>query len=98
MPRPPTPTRFLARTFDDSAAPLFALSNKREFVFANRALGQWLGMDAEQLIGRRCDYASAGNDPLTAACCALCPPPEAFTGRVADGAISRLASETAPFE
>src|SRR3954470_15383874 len=98
MPRPPTPGRFLARTLENSPAPMFALSGKREIVFANRALAQWLGIELEQLIGRRCDYASGANDPLTAACCALCPPPEAFAGQVSDGAVSRLASEHATFE
>src|SRR4029078_8442286 len=67
--------------------------------FVNRALANWLGIDAQQLLNRRCDYhATAGDDPLQAACAALCPPPQAFTGQITDGFASRLAAADRPFE
>src|SRR5207253_2897459 len=59
----------------------------------------WLAIDGEQLLDQRCDYhAAAGDDPRQAACAALCPPPEAFTGQISDGCISRLATGALPFE
>src|SRR5439155_3812928 len=76
-----------------------ALDARRQIVFANRALAQWLAIDAEELLGRRCDYhAAAGDDPHQAACAALCPPPEAFTGQITDGFVSRLAAGAQPFD
>src|SRR5207248_11488040 len=99
MPRPPAPARLLLRTLEEASAPIFALDAQRQTIFANRALAQWLAIDAEQLLGRRCDYhAAAGDDPLSAACAALCPPPEAFNGQATDGFVSRLASGSLPFE
>src|SRR6476620_4580078 len=104
MPRPPAPARVLLRTLEEAHAPIFALDARRQIVFANRALADWLAIGAEQLLGRQCDYhAAAGGDPLQAACAALCPPPEAFTGQITDGFISRLAGShpangSLPFE
>ncbi len=93
MPRPPAPARLLLRTLEDARSPIFALDARRQIIFANRALADWLTIDADQFLGRRCDYrAAASDDPLEAVCAALCPPPEAFTGQVTDGFVSRLAS------
>jgi len=98
MPRPPAPGRLVARMLDEAAAPLFALNSRRQIIFANRALGEWLGIDQEQLLGRQCDYHAGGDDPLAAACAGLCPPPEAFAGQAVDGFVSRLAGGRQPFE
>jgi transcriptional regulator of acetoin/glycerol metabolism len=98
MPRSPSPGRTLLRSLEDSATPLAVLTAARQFVFANSALGQWLGIDAEQLLGRRSDYRAGGDDPLAAAAAALCPPPEAFAGHADRGFVSRLASGNLPFE
>src|SRR5262245_51741538 len=98
MPRPPAPGRLIARLLADAQAPVFALDAQRQIVFANRALAAWLGLEADQLIGQRCDYAAAADDPIRAACAALCPPPETFTGQIADGFASRLATADLPFE
>jgi transcriptional regulator with PAS, ATPase and Fis domain len=87
------------RTLEEAQSPILALDSRRQVIFANRALAAWLGIEADQLINRRCDYlAAAGDDPLQAACAALCPPPEAFTGQITDGFVSRLASGSLPFE
>src|SRR5262245_46775331 len=99
MPRPPAPIRLLLRTLEEAQSPIFALDATRQIIFANRALAEWLAIDAQQLLGRRCDYHAAANeDPLQAACAALCPPPEAFTGQITDGFASRLATADRPFE
>lgn len=84
---------------DQARSPIFALNSNRQIVFVNQALSDWLGLRPDQLLGQRCDYRSAGGeDPVAAACAALCPPPEAFTGHVVDGFISRLAVAEFPFE
>jgi DNA-binding NtrC family response regulator len=87
------------RLLEESPAPLVALNLQREIVLANRSLGQWLGIDCELLIGRRCDYQAVNaGDELAAICAALCPPPKAFAATTTDGAVSRLASADRPFE
>src|SRR5438105_12844138 len=98
MPRPPAPGRFVVRMLEDSASPIFALDAQRKIVFANRALGDWLGINSKELVGKLCSYAATVDDPVTAACAALCPPPEAFMGEASDGAVSRLASDKLSFE
>jgi transcriptional regulator with PAS, ATPase and Fis domain len=86
------------RMLQEAGVPVFALDAQRKIVFANAALGQWLGIDAEQLVGRRCDYTSGSEDPLAATCAALCPPPEALADQIVDGSISRLVNGQLPFE
>src|SRR5262245_51943117 len=98
MARSPASDRQLVRKLNDTAAPIYAVDSSRRIVFANRALGAWLGIDAQQLIGQRCDYRAGGDDTLSAMCAALCPPPEAFAGRVTDASVSRLATDERPFE
>src|SRR5262245_14366742 len=98
MPRPPAPGRRVVRMLDEATTPIYALDVRRQIVFANQALGQWLGINADQLLGKRCDYTSNGDDPLDAVCAALCPPPEAFAGQISDGAVSRLATDRLSFE
>jgi transcriptional regulator of acetoin/glycerol metabolism len=89
----------MARLLDEASAPVFALDARRQIIFANDALGQWLGIEAELLIGKQCDYRAAGGDnALAAACAALCPPPEAFTGQATDGSVSRLATADRRFD
>src|SRR5689334_3934404 len=98
MPRPLAPGRFVVRMLEEAALPIFALDGQRKIVFANRALGSWLGVDVDELVGRHCTYSATGDDPLAAACAALCPPPEAFTGEAINGAVSRLANGELKFE
>jgi transcriptional regulator of aromatic amino acid metabolism len=99
MPRPPGPARLVLRLLEEAQAPIFALDSSRQIIFANRALSEWVGLSADQLVSQRCDYHAGGCDaPVAAACAALCPPPEAFSGQVADGFISRLAAGPLAFE
>jgi transcriptional regulator with PAS, ATPase and Fis domain len=83
----------------EAAVPIFVIDHQRRIVFANGALGQWLGIDAQQLVGQMCRYqAAGGDDPLVAATAGICPPPEAFSGIAADGFISRMAGPQHSFE
>jgi DNA-binding NtrC family response regulator len=98
MPRPLSPGRTLLRSLEQSETPLVAINGARQIIFANKALGEWLGIDAEQLLGRRCDYRAGGDDLFAAAAAALCPPPEAFAGLAERGLVSRLAAGDRAFE
>jgi Sigma-54 interaction domain/Bacterial regulatory protein, Fis family len=98
MARSPASDRRLLSKLNDAAAPIYAVDSGRRIVFANRALGTWLGIEVQQLVGQRCDYRAASKEPITAVCAALCPPPEAFAGQITDASVSRLAAESRPFE
>src|SRR5262245_18974940 len=94
MPRLPSGGRLVARTLEEAASPAFALDSQRQIVFANQALAAWLGVDAAQLVGRRCNYdAAGGDDSLAAICAGLCPPPDAFSGKVTQAQLSRVAAD-----
>ena len=62
-----------------SSSPFYVLDDRRKIVYCNEACACWLGVDPQELIGRRCDYHSGdvSTDELAAA---LCPPPEVFRG------------------
>lgn len=72
----------LSRLLASAAQPVYALDAERTIVFANDACSTWTGLNADALLGRRCDfqsgYRSDGSaDPVHG----LCPPPEAFQGQ-----------------
>lgn len=95
MTRPRTLGSLLLHWLGAAAAPLYVVDERRTIVYANAALGTWLGVDVEALRGVRCDYhAPPTADPpdLTALAAALCPPPTALAGQRQTG---RLAVRTA---
>jgi transcriptional regulator of acetoin/glycerol metabolism len=99
MARPPSPVRSLVRLLEEAAMPLYALDDQRRVIFANAELGAWLGLEADSLVGLRCDYHAGGGEKASSDLgAALCPPPEAFTGECQDGEISRPAGENRPHE
>jgi transcriptional regulator with PAS, ATPase and Fis domain len=98
MPRPLAPSRKLVRFLEESATPIAAIDAERKVVFVSRKLAEWLGVEAEQLVGVRCAYQAAADDGMAAIAAGLCPPPEAFEGKVDSGCISRPASGDRPFE
>ncbi len=78
--------RELASLLDASTRPVYALDDRRRIVFCNPACSDWLGVAADELIGRRCDYqASSPHDVDVTA--ALCPPPEAFAGTTVEAEL-----------
>jgi transcriptional regulator with PAS, ATPase and Fis domain len=98
MSRPLSAAKVLQRKIEESATPLLALDQDRRVLFANAALAQWLGVQADDLQGQSCDYRPTAETPIAAALAALCPPPEAFTSEATTGFASRLASDGRPFE
>lgn len=99
MPRPPSPARSLLRLIEEAALPVYALDRQRRIVFANRALGEWVGQSPEGLVGLRCDYHAGGGDKVSSDLgAALCPPPEAFGGEGGAGIVARMSGENRPHE
>jgi transcriptional regulator with PAS, ATPase and Fis domain len=88
----------LARLLDETSVPLYSIDDQRRIIFANAACGEWLGISADELIGRQCNYAAHGDEPLAAICGAICPPPEAFSGELAHGEVCRPAWGDRPFD
>jgi transcriptional regulator with PAS, ATPase and Fis domain len=94
MPRPPSPARSLLKLLDQAAQPVYALDGQRRVVYANPALGEWLGQEPENLVGLRCDYHAGGGEKASSEVgAALCPPPEAFGGDCRAGQVARPAGE-----
>lgn len=65
------------------AAPngIYAINDRREVVFCNRACAALLGVEVGELLGHRCDYRTAAA-PVTLedVAASLCPPAEVFAG------------------
>ncbi len=82
-----TAARF-ARLLDAAGQPVYALDGAGQIVYCNHACLQWLGVEADTLVGRCCVYSSdaslVGPD---AAAAGLCPPPEAQSGRSMSGVV-----------
>ena len=77
------------RLLEEAALPLYALDDQRRVVFANAALGEWLGQEADSLVGLRRDYHAGGGEKASSEVgAALCPPPEAFSGECEAGQIA----------
>lgn len=93
MPRPRSARADLARLLEAADCPLYVLNEQRRIVFCNHALGEWLGVETDQLVGRRCDYHSqAGDDPLQQTVAGLCPPPEVLAGQEMQAVVGGLAA------
>jgi transcriptional regulator with PAS, ATPase and Fis domain len=74
--------RQLARLLDSVPNPVYALDEARRLIYLNSACTAWLGIDAGDLLGDCCNYASGEtSDTSSHLASALCPPPEVFHGR-----------------
>ncbi len=81
------------KSLDAASAPVYLLDAARRIVYANAAFGQWVGRLPEELAGVRCDYhAAADVSGAIELAAGLCPPPDAFTGERAMGAVAALSS------
>jgi DNA-binding NtrC family response regulator len=83
----------LLRLLAEISTPIYWLDEQRRIVFINRAACDWLGVSAEELIGRQCRYQSGDADPISALADSLCPPPEVFHGHRASGCVSKPTAE-----
>lgn len=108
MTRPRSPGNQLLRWLGDVASPIYVVDGQRVILYANAAAETWLGVDASQLCGLRCDYHSpvdATNEPLSPLAAALCPSPESFNGtstrrllavKTVSGVVSRRLADQWP--
>ncbi|MDX1947397.1 MAG: helix-turn-helix domain-containing protein [Pirellulaceae bacterium] len=91
MPRKLSLARALIRALDGAATPVYLLDGQRRIVYGNPAFSAWLGRPAEELAGVRCDYHASGEvGGSVEQAAGLCPPPDAFAGRLAAGMVARI--------
>ncbi len=83
-----SPRAALFHLFEEARAPVYVLDDSRKIIYCNAAFASWLGIAAEGLIGRRCDYHSQ-RDAKEAGFASLCPPPSAFGGEITAGIVAR---------
>lgn len=79
----------LEQQFDDAQAPIYLIDASRTIVYANAALADWVGLEIEDVLGRRVEYHSApGGSSEGGLLTGLCPSPVALRGERTSGAIS----------
>lgn len=99
MASPSSELQSLAELFDQSARPIYAVDAKRQIVYGNAALAQWLGLGNERVVGRFVEYHSEAEEAGTAAqgssgpLSGLCPPPRALAGQQCVGTVSQVARD-----
>ena len=83
----------LVKLLESASQPLYVLDDALAIIYLNEACRNWLGPDAEELLGRKCVYAS-GNEltGLDQAAAGLCPPPAVLEGREVSADIARLSA------
>ena len=89
MPRKPSPARLLTRLLDAAATPVYVVDKQRRLVWGNVAFAAWTGRSVEEIAGLKLSYTTSGEvtGPAELAS-ALCPPPEAFDGKLTSGAVA----------
>lgn len=76
MARSPRLARRFFRLLEQLPEPLYVLDAEGQIAYANPACTAWVGMPAEDLIGRQCRYTSSmETDSGDAVAAALCPQP-----------------------
>ena len=81
----------LVKLLESGAQPLYVLDDDFVIIYLNEACRNWLGPDAEDLLGRKCVYHSGdeltGTDRTAAG---LCPPPAVLEGREVSADVANL--------
>lgn len=95
----PSSLTSLAELLDGSARPVYAINSKRQIVYGNAALAQWLGLALDRIVGRLVEYHSESEETRettgesSGQMTGLCPPPEAFTSGQCEGTVSCVARD-----
>src|SRR3954462_13923176 len=89
MAAPRRPANELFRFLDGVAQPLCLMDDDRRVVFVNSACASWLGVPADELVGRVARYHSGEAGQIAAAVDTLCPPPQVFNGERASALLTR---------
>ena len=85
------PCRELVKLLESASQPLYVLDDALTIVYLNEACRNWLGPDAEELLGRKCVYHSGSElTGLDAVAAGLCPPPAVLEGREVSADVARL--------
>jgi len=91
MARKPSTVAQLAKALNAQAQPIYVLDDEATVVFLNRACREWLGRDADGLLGTPAAYHSepepAGPKAVAAA---LCPPPQALHGQPCSAPVTHV--------
>jgi len=88
----------LVSLLERASHPLYVLDDALTIVYLNEACRNWLGPDAEALLGRRCVYSSGNElDGLDQAAARLCPPPTVLEGREASADVAKLSDRQTLF-
>jgi DNA-binding NtrC family response regulator len=79
------------KLLESTAQPLYVVDEELVVLYVNAACREWLGTDADGLLGKKCRYHSgdelAGADGLAAR---LCPPPAVLEGREVSANVARV--------
>jgi DNA-binding NtrC family response regulator len=87
----------LADLFAASSRPVYAIDARRQIVYCNTTLADWLGLDVERIVGRYVEYHSeaatedAASRQATGPLIGLCPPPQALGGAQCVGTVGCVA-------
>jgi DNA-binding NtrC family response regulator len=91
-------TAELVRLLESASQPLYVLDDSLAIIYLNEACRNWLGPDADELLGRKCVYRSGhGLTGLDATAAGLCPPPVVLEGRGVSADVSRLSGQQVRF-
>lgn len=82
MPRARSLANELKKLLAATSSPVYAVDDRWRLIYVNPTCATWLGVEAASLLGQTCTYQSADiSDPAERLAAALCPPPEAMTGK-----------------
>jgi DNA-binding NtrC family response regulator len=89
----------ITKLLDTSSRPVYAVSARRQIVYCNAALADWLGLKPNRIVGREVEYHSepestgAESTEVMGPLAALCPPPQALAGEPSAGTVSCVARD-----
>src|SRR5262245_53049615 len=89
----------LTKLLDGSTRPIYAVNARRQIVYCNAALANWLAMEPARIVGREVEYHSEPEGDVASAAAvqgplsALCPPPAALAGEPSMGTVSCVARD-----
>ncbi|MEI8372140.1 MAG: helix-turn-helix domain-containing protein [Planctomycetota bacterium] len=91
-------TAELVKLLEPAAQPLYVLDDDLTIIYLNEACRNWLGADAEELLGRKCVYHS-GNEltGLGRMAAGLCPPPAVLEGREVLADVTKFSDQPTLF-
>lgn len=91
MEQNPPDNRSLTHLLNVSGRPIYAVDSRRQIVYSNAALADWLGLEAGRIVGRSVEFhsepAAATTTTTTAPLTDLCPPPQALAGTATRGTV-----------